>query len=806
MALTYKKVMETDFGKLTTAAKAWDDMAGEFKKAESAYSAAVRGVKVDSGWHGIAAGRAHVNFAGTQYEYGAAQTQAKAIASLLRDAHGQFTELKRALETVVADARKDKMKVDADGNVQPDLTDSERRAYVHDPDGQKLLGDYARAARSWADQIQKYVTAFEDADSGVKLALEKAVKDSNKDLLTGKDDTTNGFNAGAKSDIEQYELEYAKDVTTRLNKGEPVSDAEVQGLGRILRDNNNEAFKHRTEFGQTYLASVGAEGTLKLTNRLSDLAHFDDKDSKKSYLDVQKNLANTMAAATHVPDMRRDGKVLAVGTREYAEEFAKWRKTSDADFYNSWLADIKKNGTEEFDSKVTNLHRSSGMDQKAMGYQSLVTLMQQGSDKYSAPFLHDLADSVRAAEDPARGGNKDIWDLSHSFDSGKKTGPGWFANDPLDGLLGVMSKNPDAATAYFDPEAYSYSQKDGENKVDKFGSERLEYLQTKRDWDVVDEYRTTQKDGVSVYRGDIEDGDNRVGFGAALEAAATGNVPGTPAPENFTKHTQAQTRVLESLITSYAEITKVDQGAMPANLRVNMANALAYYPGDVHEILAGQVDYSNERYSTKANDLDISNPTMNRFVRALAEDGGAFRMLHDSQMGHIAEKIDGLSHSDLTVTPAGESDPAKGVVRDSGKVMGQLDAIRADVLGDQRDSEVTKNNWAKVYNYHLLGAPVTGIPVVGDSLQRMVDIATGQHAESLNNAVANKTKEELITYYQEKGYPRLQEMLNTRAEVVGVPPAQVADTSGRYGNISEWSEGAYGNGINRSKGSTGEQV
>ncbi|MFJ3979250.1 hypothetical protein [Streptomyces sp. NPDC090021] len=76
MALTYKKVMETDYGKLTAAAKAWDDMAGEFKKAESNYAATVRGLKPN--WRGEAFGAAYVNFAGTQYEYAAAQTGAKA--------------------------------------------------------------------------------------------------------------------------------------------------------------------------------------------------------------------------------------------------------------------------------------------------------------------------------------------------------------------------------------------------------------------------------------------------------------------------------------------------------------------------------------------------------------------------------------------------------------------------------------------------------------------------------------------------------------------------------------------------------
>ncbi|WP_149180659.1 DUF6571 family protein [Streptomyces sp. TRM49041] len=805
MALTYKKVMETDYGKLTAAAKAWDDMAGEFKKAESNYAATVRGLKPN--WRGEAFGSAYVNFAGTQYEYAAAQTEAKAIADLLRDAHGQFTELKKRLESLVADARKDNMQVDDEGNVRPDLTDTERRAFIHDPDGQALLKSYTQAAASWAKQIQKYVKAIEDADAGVKLSLEGAVKDSNKDFLTGKDDTANGFNAGAKGDIEQYELEYVQDVTTRLNEGKPVSNAEIEGAARILRDNNNEAFKHRTEFSRTFLSSLGAEGTLKLTNRLNDLAYFDDKGAKKPYPEMQKSLANTMAIATQVPEMEKDGRVLKLGSKEYAEEFAKWRKTSDeADFYNSWLEDIKRNGTEEFSTKVTEVNRSSGIDQKALGYQSLVTLMQRGSESYSAPFLHELADSMRAAEDPTRGGNKDIWDLSNNFDSKKScVSAGWFANDPLDGLLGVMSKNPDAATTYFDPDSHTpIFQKDGEWKVDKFGTERLEYLQTKRDWDVVDEYATTRKDGATIYKGDIEDGDARVGFGAALEAAATGNVPGTPAPEEFAKHTAAQTRVLESVITSYAEIAKIDQTAMPANIRVNMANALAYYPGDVHQILVDQVDYAVGSESTDPNGLGVSTEDMRKFIRAASEDGGAFRMIHDSQMGHITERISSLDEQDLTQRATGNNDHAMGVVIDAGMVIGTLDEVRADALIDERDRQTSENNWNKAYNYHMYGAPVTSLPIFGDSIQRSIDILTGKHAEELNNAVADKTKEQLIEHYNKHGYPRLRNLINHRADILMIPEEEKIPTGGRMGSLRTAAGNSYTNGIELTQGSAGE--
>ncbi|OII61098.1 hypothetical protein BJP40_07015 [Streptomyces sp. CC53] len=802
MALTYKKIMSTDYGKLTAAAKAWDDMATELKKAESAYAAATRGLSLgSSSWQGLAQSRAYANFQGTQYEYGAAQKQARAIADLLRDAHGQFTELKQRLDSVVADARKDKMAVDAEGSVRPDLSADVKRALVHDPDGQTLLAQYNRAAQSWEQQIQKYVKAFEDADAGVKLALTGAVKDSNKES-GGKDATPNGFNAGAKGDIEQYEMDYAKDVTTRINNGEKVTTAEVENLSRILRDNNNEAFEHRTKWGQTFLSGLGADGTLKLTNALNDQAYFEGKKDRDSYLGVQKGLANTIATATQVPRFTKDGKVLPVGSQAYAEEFARWRSSDSGRFYGSWIEDLRKVGTQEYDSLATQVHRATIGDQKTLGYQSLVTLMQHG-DRYSAPFLLDLADSIRAAEDPTRGGDKNVWDLDHKFDTRKpdKT-DGWFANDPLDGLLGVMSRTPEAATAYFD--THSYWQREGDDEIRKF-DDNLEYLQSKRDWEVVNEHKASLKDGVSVYRGDVLDADSHVGYGAALEAATTGHVPGASVPEDFTNHTAAQARVMEDVIMSYAEITKVDQGAMPENIRVNMANSLAYYPADVHEILVSQVDLTADGYATDTNGLSVSTQTMNQFIRGVAEDGGAFRVVHDSQIGQISERIHSLTGEDFKHTPEGDTDPARGVARDSGKVMGQLDYIRADVLGDQRDSQISQNNWAKVYNYHSAGIPVTGLPVFGDTIQRMIDIGTGKHAEELNNEVAEKTKEQLIEQYKKDGYPRLERMINTHAESLMISPDVIKERDGRLGEIRAWAESSYGAGLNSAEGSTGER-
>ncbi|WMX44758.1 hypothetical protein RGF97_07685 [Streptomyces roseicoloratus] len=284
--LTYAEVMTTDFGALTTAADKWESMAGEIKKVEDRYRDTVQKITLGPDWTGISAGAAHVNFAGTRYEYAAAQTQAKAVASLLRDAHTQFVDLKGKLDSARADAVEAGMKVSEAGHVSFDyarLSAADRRAYTNDPEGQRVVRE---GVAKWQKHLDDRVKAISDADEGVKLALNAVVVDSNKDIGGKGDDQYNGFNAGAKGDIELYEADNAKDIATRINNGEKVSAADYAELNRSFRDNSaNKAFS------QTFLAGIGTDGTIKLANKLNT----------KEHRDLERGLANTVAGATQVP-------------------------------------------------------------------------------------------------------------------------------------------------------------------------------------------------------------------------------------------------------------------------------------------------------------------------------------------------------------------------------------------------------------------------------------------------------------------------------------------------------------------------
>lgn len=94
---TYHEIMTTDLSALTTAADRWDGMAKEFHKQETAYAQDVHGITLGPSWTGLSSDAAQKRLGITLKEFQKAQVEAKAIASLLRDARTQFVNLIKKL-------------------------------------------------------------------------------------------------------------------------------------------------------------------------------------------------------------------------------------------------------------------------------------------------------------------------------------------------------------------------------------------------------------------------------------------------------------------------------------------------------------------------------------------------------------------------------------------------------------------------------------------------------------------------------------------------------------------------------------
>ncbi|MCC9740333.1 hypothetical protein [Streptomyces sp. MNU89] len=234
-------------------------MAKQFRNQEIAYKRDVHGISMGNTWTGLSAEAANHRFAATLKELQNAQVQAKAVASLLRDAHTQFTDLRKKLDSARADALAADMTVSEEGVVAFDtekFSDSQRTALHHDPGYQQSV---RTAVSSWQARIDKLVKDIGDADRGVEIALHAVVIDSE-----GSDGSFTGFNGQALGDIEKYEAAATKDARTKTNGW--VADGQASssgpGVGTSANGPDTGSGKMREIGAHADLGRAGAEGSL----------------------------------------------------------------------------------------------------------------------------------------------------------------------------------------------------------------------------------------------------------------------------------------------------------------------------------------------------------------------------------------------------------------------------------------------------------------------------------------------------------------------------------------------------------------
>ncbi|MFJ5045264.1 hypothetical protein [Streptomyces sp. NPDC088719] len=677
---TYHEIMTTDLSALTTAADKWTSMAGEFDKREKEYEKEVHGITLQPTWIGQSSEAANARFRITLNEYKAAQAEAKAIASLLRDAHTQFTEFKGKLQALRTDALKADMKVSDSGLVAFDtttLSDGARNAYHHDPDYQKSVRD---AVASWQRAIDRLVADVSDADTGVEIALKAVVKDS--DVTDG---TMNGFNAKPVGDIEEYEARNTQEIADRLIDGKKVSAADLAEFERSMRDNAGDK-----AFSQSLLTKLGPEDTIRLSDVLSDREREGGASGAQSTR-LMGGLANTVATATQVPGSMADA---GPGSAKYQA----WINSGDGAFYKKFTDGLKESGAKNFDSKTNPLY----------GYRPFVEMMTHADVPFDDQFLNKLGDDMIAAE-------KDNSALFQQWGGNHREGRA----DALDSLLGVMSKNPDASTAFFDPD------------LDR-GQAHLDYLigngDGAREW--------PQEHVVAGPRViTTDDPLSRHGLGLALEAGATGNEPGAPLGRPG-PHSEGQARVMQGIIATLDQGTKGD--TVPENLKVPLGRVLNDYTADTHAILGGYAPGSPsglDDIDGSGDSASITNDkaSLLRVMRGVSdgvagedEEGNPIRVfdaLYEAQRQYAVEYLD----TGDRVPPGSLTENVTGWdvrSRDVGQAFGGMNAIATDMILDVRDAEIGKINDQARYAYHGFGAVANMIPQAGDIAQRAVDAAT----------------------------------------------------------------------------------
>jgi hypothetical protein len=267
---SYHEIMTTEFSSLDTAADRWEGMAKELHTQETAYRDQVHGVSVGPTWVGLSADAAASRFDVTLKEFQKAQVEAKAVASLLREAHTRLAAARKALIAARDDAVEAGMRVSEGGRVTFDtaaLSEGTRTAYHHDPDYQQAV---RASVASWQEYLDRQVKAAGDVDTEVQTALTGVVLDT--DLGDG---TITGFNGGAAGDIKTYVDQAAAEEKEEAGKPDGwVSEGEADASGPDVDASATGPDVGKGKMGEAEahadLGRATAEG--KLTNGPMELA------------------------------------------------------------------------------------------------------------------------------------------------------------------------------------------------------------------------------------------------------------------------------------------------------------------------------------------------------------------------------------------------------------------------------------------------------------------------------------------------------------------------------------------------------
>ncbi|GGQ30589.1 DUF6571 family protein [Streptomyces roseolilacinus] len=349
---TYQQILEMDFSVLTSAADGWKSTAAKYKSLADVFDEGVRSLSVGTDWRGESANASLQPLGVTSQEYAAAQREARAMESLLRDAHGTFVRLKAQLKSAVADAVAAGMKVSEGGVASYDFSKVDAataNSVRHQPDLREVEQSYTR-------NITNAVKAVNDFDEYVKRALISE---------TASDGTSPfGFNARPVGDIEAAA---ATGLAEKIRSGK-ATPAELQEFRNLVRQNSGD--RH---FSEAFLHALGAKETVLLSDQMNLAAHERGASAsdRKLYESINAGLASTVASGTKDPN-------------SYA--------------YRPFVDGLKAFGDDTWGG-TTPLH----------GYQALATLMSHG-EGYGKQFLNEVGDGIIATEKA----NPHIWD--HAYD------------------------------------------------------------------------------------------------------------------------------------------------------------------------------------------------------------------------------------------------------------------------------------------------------------------------------------------------------------------------------------------------------
>ncbi len=746
---TFEQLLNAKLGPLNTAATQWTEMIAKLARLKTDASA-MKSKAGKSSWEGENASVTKEFVTKTAKEFSDAVTEAESVRDLIQDA---YTLLKSAQDDLKATYENPPpgITIYPDGVLSHRVHPGRRSADSTEPVATEAQFEALR------DKIEGILRRAAEADELCAWGLRALIKNHPNDF--GSTDIGGVAEARRLREEERRQAENGREAAKLYARWEHLDDEERDRLLRLAEGGKDSpAFAEQLMTNLSYRGRDQQEAVLLLAGGMEG----GGRDGQLSATDARlyKALSGSLATATG-PDssIGSPGGVTSAWTDKLLTTARDGnglprRHPGQLEGGAAGLSALTKLMAADFDSDEV-YDPNKDPKEKSSPWKK-----DEGDPVYSEAFLTEVGDTIREWEsdnDDAYVGHMKSWQGTQE--------------DPMRGLLNAMSRNPSASTSYFDPNT----------------TDNLEYFLESRKWPGGDvESRMPVETQYTSARAEL---------GLALEAGATGRVPGSPMHPVPAHHDAAETAIFERVMGEYTKDLRTDQSAVPVSMRLPVADMIADYGSDVHQILGKKMDGP-----TDFNQLEIDRGDLTRIIRATAEDPNAFKAIHGSQTVVTAEGLERFPAESFR-----EEDPElRAWVKQSAAVLGHLDGVRGDVIYDLGQSEKDANNWKKMVNYHVVGGLLTPIPIAGDGIQRTVDWGLSASLNDENAKVDAATRENMIKHYDE-GQKQMYGMLRAMATHRGLTEQELDASPGEFeDHLQTITEDWYQNGMGDADKSMGQ--
>ncbi|MFD5431271.1 hypothetical protein ACFWJ4_03685 [Kitasatospora sp. NPDC127067] len=666
-----------------------------------------------------------------------------------------------------------------DGRVAKDLTSTAQRAgWKGDAADeatkamQGIDGDFKQASAVATALAAIMKTAAEDF-AAARRDLDTALHDAQADTtLSVTADGAVNWTVPKESrndpEAERTIRANAQAISDRLGKAvEKASAADQRATAALQGDIGTST----TAFNAAPYGAGPVADAKRATDLMSKAGSLSDDQLKQLQALMAANAENKDFSTTLLNGLNAGGKTGPEALLEYSKVYdglahGNHNAAGYQDVYKNLsvaLASATRDGGmgKEWEDGLLAAARRPGAS--AAGYNDnypALTALLNAKGNFDKGFLTTVGTDLVDYERGSKLKGENLWGPDWSNASGHQ-------GDPMRDLMQAMSRNPEASKDFFDPAA----------------NKNLDYLLKAREWPNQG-YEHNQLDPVARNT-------SRGAFGDALEAATTGRDPNGNQPP-VRPHDAAMARIMSDTMTHFGGDSAGHVTELPVGLRRPFGNMIADYAADTYEIIGKEVNGHSE-----TSGLTIDRDRLIRVIRGVSDDPEAFRAIHYAESQEVARRLDTYPADAFKPDATGRPKPAiEGFVHEAGQLLGALSGTQSDVMTRHHDDVVFQNNWQAKMNYHLIGTPLTPIPVVGDFVQRLVDVGTSEWANGLNSEQDQATQASLSKMFN-AGENQLKQMISTRVEQAGLTSADATLTGGVPQALLRGVSDSYGTGVNQ---------